>query len=92
MVSASGSGTACRPAARITTNASPQVPPAPPFDSATSGSVRPFSSTACQRAAGHSPRSADSRRSLVTRSVKSRVTTSPRIARSSFIGDPARAR
>src|SRR5206468_4312854 len=92
MVSAIGSGTACRPAARATTNASPQLPPAPPFDSGTSGQVNPFSSTACQSAPGQVPVSADSSSSFVTRSVKRRVTTSPRIVRSSFIAAPDRER
>src|SRR5437899_1003037 len=39
IVSGSGSGTACRPAALTTTCASPQVEPAPPCASGTSGSV-----------------------------------------------------
>src|SRR5256884_6015853 len=89
IVSASGSGTACRPAALTTMYASAQVPPAPPRASGTSGSVSPFSSTAVQSASGHMPDSADWRTSRVTRSVKRRVTTSARIARSSFIASKA---
>src|SRR5437773_8909317 len=89
IVSGSGSGTACRPAALAMMYASPQVPPAPPRASGTSGSVSPFSSTAVQSASGHMPDSADWRTSRVTRSVKRRVTTSARIARSSFIASKA---
>ena len=65
MVSASGTGAAKRPAAISTTNASFQEPPAPPRASGTCGSVRPFSSSACQSAAGHSPFSAPSSTAVV---------------------------
>ncbi len=85
MVSASGSGTAKRPAALTTMWASCQVPPPPPRASGICGSVSPFSSTCCHRPAGHTPFSADSRSSWVTRSAKSRLTVSARIVRSSFI-------
>ena len=59
MVSATGNGTAKRPAAASTTCASPHSPPAPPWASGIWGRVRPFSSSCCQSAAGHVPFSAD---------------------------------
>ncbi len=65
MVSASGTGAAKRPDAISTTNASFHEPPAPPRASGTWGRVRPFSSSACQRAAGHWPFSAPSSTAVV---------------------------
>src|SRR5439155_20208605 len=69
-------GAACLPAARTTVWASRQSPPAPPRASATSGSVRPPSSSAVHSLSGQAPFSADSISSLVTRSLKSRVIVS----------------
>src|SRR6185369_13666589 len=86
MVSASGTGALCLPAARTTTWASTHIPPAPPPASGTSGNVRPPSSRARQSLSGHAPLSADSISSLVTRSVKSRVTVGARRVPSSLIG------
>src|SRR5581483_10176051 len=65
IVSASGTGAAKRPAAISTTKASDQEPPAPPRASGTCGRVRPFSSRACQSAAGHWPFSAASSTAVV---------------------------
>ena len=74
------------PAARTTTCASAQLPPAPPASSGTSGSVRPPSSSARQSLSGHAPFSADSISSLVTRSLKSRVTVRTRALQGACLG------
>src|SRR5499433_2676305 len=85
MVSATGKGTAKRPVAERTSWASAHCPPAPPCASGICGRVRPFSSSCCQRAAGHVPFSADSMRAGVTSAVKSLVQVSARSVCVSFI-------
>ncbi len=57
-VSASGTATAWRPAARRIAMASPRSAPAPPCSSATEAVVRPASSSRAHSAAGKTPRSA----------------------------------
>src|SRR5499425_2220458 len=78
MVSATGKGTAKRPVAESTSWASAHCPPAPPCASGICGRVSPFSSSCCQRAAGHVPFSADSMSVGVTSAVKSLVQVSAR--------------
>src|SRR5499425_1995293 len=86
MVSATGKGTAKRPVAERTSWASAHCPPAPPCASGICGRVSPFSSSCCQRAAGHVPFSADSMSVGVTSAVKSLVQVSARSVCVSFMG------
>ena len=83
-VSASGTGTACEPASRITASMSASVPPAPPLSSGTAISGRPISSISFQRSFGHTPFSTPLTTSLPERWAKKRSAVSSSMSRVSL--------